>query len=174
MTLLRMLAFRPETAADDASAAPRLGRVPPPAASPAASPSAPPARTTRIDAANWAAVVEAANLLGMVRQFALNCVPTSFDGQTLRLQFDATAEHRRTPQIEEKLISGLSAFLGAPIRVVYESTASALSTPARRRVIEEQDKMTRAVAAFEEDAVVKSLRERFGAQIDEASVKPTN
>jgi DNA polymerase-3 subunit gamma/tau len=181
MTLLRMLAFRPEPEASQATAAPRLGRVPPPAASPPAHAPAPPpaptsvapARPARIDAANWAAVVEAANLLGMVRQFALNCVPASFEGQTLRLQFDAAAEHRRTPQIEEKLAAGLSTFMGASIRVVYESTQSALITPARRRVIDEQDKMTRAIAAFEEDAVVKSLRERFGAQIDEASVKPT-
>jgi hypothetical protein len=38
----------------------------------------------------------------------------------------------------------------------------------------EQDKAVRAAAAFEDDAAVKGLRERFGAEIDAASVKPTN
>jgi len=127
-----------------------------------------------IDASTWAAVVDAANLLGMVRQFALNCVPAGFDGGTLRLQFDAGAAHRRTPQIEEKLSLGLSAYMGTQIRVLYESSDSGISTPARRRAIAEQDKVVQASAAFEQDAAVKGLRERFGAEIDSASVKPTN
>ena len=38
----------------------------------------------------------------------------------------------------------------------------------------EQDKAVRATAAFEQDPAVKSLRERFGAEVDAASVKPTN
>jgi len=38
----------------------------------------------------------------------------------------------------------------------------------------EQDKALRAAAAFEQDAAVKGLQERFGAEVDAASVKPTN
>jgi hypothetical protein len=38
----------------------------------------------------------------------------------------------------------------------------------------EQDKTSRAAAAFEEDPAVKTLRQRFGAEVDPASVKPTN
>jgi DNA polymerase-3 subunit gamma/tau len=174
MTLLRMLAFRPETDVNMSAAAPRAGRAPPATSTAVVPPAASPARVSGIDAANWASVVDGANLSGMARQFALNCVPASFDGQTLRLQFDATAAHRRTPQIEEKLTSGLSAYVGKAIRIAYESSESALITPARQRAIADQDLMTRAVAAFEDDAVVRGLRERFGAQIDAASVKPTN
>jgi hypothetical protein len=37
----------------------------------------------------------------------------------------------------------------------------------------EQNKTLQAAAAFEEDAAVKGLRERFGADVDAASVKPT-
>ena len=49
-----------------------------------------------------------------------------------------------------------------------------LVTPARRRAMAEQDKIVRAAAAFEEDPTVKGLRERFGADVDATSVKPTN
>ena len=186
MSLLRMLAFRPEPSAaaetgtgatPSAAATPRA--APKSAAGPGSAARAPIAgsstvRLTTIDAANWAAVVDAANLTGMARQFALNCVPASFENHVLRLQFDQSAAHRRTPQIEEKLVQGLSSYFGADIRVAFESSESALITPARRRTLAEQDKSVRAAAAFEDDAAVKGLRERFGAEIDASSVKPTN
>ena len=47
-------------------------------------------------------------------------------------------------------------------------------TPARQRVIAEQDRASQAAAAFEEDPAVKGLRERFGADVDGASIKPGN
>jgi hypothetical protein len=56
---------------------------------------------------------------------------------------------------------------------VFESSDSPLITPARRRAMAEQNKTSQAAAAFEEDAAVKGLRERFGADVDAASVKPT-
>jgi DNA polymerase-3 subunit gamma/tau len=198
MSLLRMLAFRPEASAVEGPGRQAAGGAPPAAwgagavpavpvarAAPAPPASSPPAsavvpaaaaapapRPAAVDPANWAAVVESANLLGMVRQFALNCVPASFDGRLLRLRFDESAAHRRTPQIEEKLVQGLSGYLGTEIRVAFEPAEAALATPARHRVLAEQERASRAAAAFEDDAAVKGLRERFGAEIDAASVKP--
>jgi DNA polymerase-3 subunit gamma/tau len=181
MSLLRMLAFRPETARSSAApSAPGAGRPPaaPSAAPPVAPFAAPAARSAHIpatiDAGNWAAVVEAASLSGMVRQIALNCVPASFDGSLLRLSFDESAAHQRSRQMDDKLAQSLSAYLGRDIRIAFESAADALVTPARRRAMAEQDKSSRASAAFEEDPAVKNLRQRFGAEVDPASVKPAN
>jgi hypothetical protein len=129
---------------------------------------------TSIDASNWPAVVEAANLSGMVRQFALNCVPATFEHGVLALQLDQAAADRRTRPIEDKLLQGLSKYLGRDIRVTFETAQSALATPARQRLLQEQDKVIRAAAAFEADPAVKGLRERFGADVDAASVKPAN
>jgi hypothetical protein len=129
---------------------------------------------TSVDAANWPAVVEAANLTGMVRQFALNCVPAKFERDVLILQLDEAAADRRTRPIEEKLVQGLSKYLGRDIRVTYETVQSALATPARQRALDEQERAVRAAAAFEADPAVKGLRERFGAEVDAASVKPAN
>ena len=194
MTLLRMLAFRPESitaetvaspiatprAAGVASAAPVTGAPRVAVAPPAAVPSAPPAgaggspKQVHIDAGNWTEVVESAGMTGMVRQFAMNCVPSAFDESTLKLQFDPAAEHRRTKQIEDKLAQCLTAYFGKEIRLVYEAADAAVVTPARKRAIAEQDRTLRATVAFEEDVAVKGLRERFGAEVDAASVKPTN
>jgi DNA polymerase-3 subunit gamma/tau len=200
MTLLRMLAFRPDAAAvhgntnartaanTTRAAAPAAGAsaagvlagsapaagVPDGAARGAAAATESGIRLTSIDASNWSAVVEAANLSGMVRQFALNCVPATFEHGVLALQLDQAAADRRTRPIEDKLLQGLSKYLGRDIRITFETAQSALATPARQRLLQEQDKVIRAAADFEADPAVKGLRERFGADVDAASVKPAN
>jgi DNA polymerase-3 subunit gamma/tau len=187
MTLLRMLAFRPDAAA--AVRADTGGRTAAAGSNPArtaattattataataAAANASSIRLTSIDAQNWPAVVEAANLSGMVRQFALNCVPATFEHGVLALKLDQATADRRTRPIEDKLVPGLSKYLGREIRVTYETAQSILATPARQRLLQEQDKVVRAAAAFEADPAVKGLRERFGADVDAASVKPAN
>ena len=110
----------------------------------------------------------------MVRQLALNCVPAGFENSLLTLKLDQAASDRRTRPIEEKLVQGLSKYLGREIRVAFETADSALNSPARQRVQAEQDRAARAASAFESDPAVKGLRERFGADVDVSSVKPTN
>ena len=196
MTLLRMLAFRPDSTAVHGSTNGRTAAAGPVAGGPArngapavAAPeaAAPAAATpdagasdasghqlTRIDAGNWSAVVEAASLSGMVRQFALNCVPAAFEHNLLVLKLDQATADRRTRPIEDKLAQGLSKYLGRDIRLTFETAQSILDTPARQRLLQEQDRTLRAAAAFEADPTVKGLRERFGADVDAASVKPAN
>jgi hypothetical protein len=194
---LRMLAFRPDSSAIHGSTNGRMAAVGPAAGGPArtgapaiavpetAAPeaAAPDAaaphassghRLMSIDASNWPAVVDAANLSGMVRQFALNCLPASFEGSLLVLKLDQATADRRTRPIEDKLAQGLSKYLGRDIRMTFETAQSALDTPARQRQLQEQDRALRAAAAFEADPTVKGLRERFGADVDAASVKPAN
>jgi DNA polymerase-3 subunit gamma/tau len=191
MTLLRMLAFRPDATpaaavAAGTGAAGRGGvaalrdprgaaaseRAPSAAAPVAALPptAVTPAAVSTIDADNWLAVVEAAGLGGMVRQLAFNCVPASYDGAGLVLRLDAAADSRRSKPIEEKLAQGLSKYLGRDIRIVFE-VSDGLATPAKQRVQADQERSLRAAAAFEQDPAVKGLRERFGAEVDSASVK---
>jgi DNA polymerase III subunit gamma/tau len=177
MTLLRMLAFRPESGAALEKPASAANAVQ--ATNAARAATAPPAveagaRLTSIDAANWPAVVEAAGLSGMVRQLALNCLPASFEHNLLTLKLDQAASDRRTRPIEEKLVQALCKYLGRELRVAFEISESGLNSPARQRVQAEQDRISRAASAFEADPAVKGLRERFGGDVDAASVKPTN
>ena len=187
MTLLRMLAFRPDDTSQTQgavpSAVPRATSAPSAAAvvAPGAAPSvvapattAPAARLVSIDAGNWPAVVEAAALGGMVRQFALNCVPGNFEKDVLTLQMDPAVSDRRTRAIDEKLILGLSKYLGRDIRVNFEVADAQIASPAKQRASMEQERVARAASAFESDPTVKGLRERFGADIDAGSVKPAN
>jgi DNA polymerase-3 subunit gamma/tau len=194
MTLLRMLAFRPDAAATTSGAAPVAGRAmaasaprpaavpartaaaPPPAVVPASAEAAPPPAVvpTNIDAASWPRIVEGAGLSGMVRQFALNCVPASFERDVLTLRLDEVVDARRSRAIEDKLLQALTKYLGRELRLLFEVSRSELATPARQRALADQDKTARAAAAFEADPVVKGLQERFGAEVDAASVKQAN
>jgi hypothetical protein len=64
--------------------------------------------------------------------------------------------------------------LGSDIRLAVETAESDLNSPARQRVQAEQERVARAASAFESDPAVKGLRERFGADVDASSVKPSN
>ncbi len=202
MTVLRMLAFRPGE--DARSVAPAAAKPAPAgvakpsgaartASTPTASASAggasanaggasanaggASAAVSALDAIGpeeWPRIVDAAGLSGMARQFALNCVPASFAEDLLHLRMDAAAADRRTRQVEDRLVQALGRHFGRPIRVSFEVAESDLATPARQRQRAEQDRVTDAVASFAEDPVVKGLRERFGAEIDVASIKPGN
>jgi len=192
MTLLRMLAFRPESeparggGAQTSRPAPPARTAAPVAPPPAAKvatveavrllvPGAPQVAPVKVVALeNWPAIVEAAQLTGMTRQFALNCVPAGFEHGLLNLRLDAAAADRRTKQIEDKLVQALSKYFGRDIRLAIEIDAALLATPARQRVLAEQDRVSLAAAAFEEDPAVRGLRERFGAEVDSGSVKPLN
>jgi DNA polymerase-3 subunit gamma/tau len=204
MTLLRMLAFRPDAASAPAgaaaAAAPGRSRPPgpggnapdqrdvspaaavpasPAAASPPSAPGAPapgapaPGAPAGIDADTWLSVVEAAGLGGMVRQLAFNCVPASYDNAVLVLRLDAASDSRRSKPLEDRLAQGLSKYMGREIRLVFE-VSDGLATPARQRVHADQERTLRAAEAFEQDPAVKGLRERFGAEVDSASVKATD
>jgi DNA polymerase III subunit gamma/tau len=184
MTLLRMLAFRPESAAEPLPQGRALNLASAPGNAPVAGAAASPPgaiaasnaialRLITVDAANWPAVVDAAALSGMVRQLALNCVPATFENNILTLQLDQAATDRRTRTIEDKLVQGLSKYFGREIRVLFETAQSGLDSPARQRVLAEQGKLSRAAAAFESDTAVQALRERFGGEVDLTSVKPT-
>jgi DNA polymerase-3 subunit gamma/tau len=202
MTLLRMLAFRPEDALQSANhgavptraaaSQPKAASAVPTAAARASGPAGAPAasvaeasptptpaaaatvRPAAIHADDWPAVVEAANLSGMVRQLALNCVPCNFENDVLTLKIDTAAADRRTRAIEEKLTSSLTKYFAREIRVNFEIAETEIASPARQRALAEQERMARAASAFDADPTVKGLRERFGADIDVGSVKPLN
>jgi hypothetical protein len=90
------------------------------------------------------------------------------------LRLDESAVFSRSAAVEEKVAQALSRYFGREIRVIYEVSGSELATPARQRIIADQDRAQRASAAFHDDPAVIGLKERFGAEVDAASVKPTN
>lgn len=182
MTLLRMLAFRPEQAGPrvkPAATAPATTAPTSTAAAGTPGTATGDARGTaadgdlEINAGTWPALIETALRPGMLRQFALHCVPVSFEGGVLKLALDAAGAGRRTQHLEETLVQSLSRHLGRPVRLVIDEGGTELATPARQRAEGEQHRVRLAAEAFERDPAVIGLRERFGAIVDDGSVKPS-
>jgi len=177
MALLRMLAFRPLSTADDE---PRpAGRattrrtagaatVAMPANTGAA---APPAVES---GSEWPAMLAALDLQGPARQLANHCVLTSRSGDVLRLRLDRSGEMFRRPQLEQKLAQALSTQQGRPLRIEISVSDVVEDTPARRQALVSDERLRAAEEAIETDPAVRAMREVFGATVQPGSVKPLN
>ena len=175
MTLLRMLAFRP--AGEAARAAPPAGdaRAATPArpaagTAPQAAPAAaaPPAAT----GAPWAQILSQLELAGAARQLAHHCVFIGRQGAVVRLALDPRNQLLRTAALEEKLAQALSRYYGEPVRLEFQAVGAGTETPAQAQRRASEEELSAARRAFEDDAGVKGLRERFGATVLPDTVRP--
>ncbi|HEY6823475.1 MAG TPA: DNA polymerase III subunit gamma/tau [Steroidobacteraceae bacterium] len=181
MTLLRMIAFRPAEAAQELRTAGAVGPQASPRASSAgqggaagtpgatASAAGPPATGEGA----WAAIVAQLELTGAARQLATHCVFLGRQGVMVRLGLDPRHQLVRTLATEEKLAQALSRHFGSTVRLEFHSgTAQGAETPAQAQRRASDAELAAARRAFEEDAGVKSLRERFGATVLPDTVRP--
>jgi DNA polymerase-3 subunit gamma/tau len=181
MTLLRLVAFRPETA-------PPLAATPPArpvaaatvAGAPMSAPAVAPAPIRRSptsagesDSVDWHALVAKLSLSGLPRQLAQNCELAALtDGQvTLRLP-PAHKSLLNTKIPQDKLQAELQGYLGRPVRLVIQLADVASETPAERSKAEKRERQEKAVAAIEGDAFVRDVIDLFDASIDESTIKP--
>jgi len=184
MTLIRMLAFRPDSLGGGAPvrAAPSLAarNIAPPAS---AAPSAPgaavvPAATAATAVSTrpagevgWSDMIAAIELDGPTRMLALNCALLGREPGLLRLRLDPRQAGARTRSREEKLTQALARFLGEALRLEIEVAESATETPAQSGERLGQQALAAAQAALQADPTVQALQERFGATLSPESVR---
>jgi DNA polymerase-3 subunit gamma/tau len=180
MTLLRMLAFRPAGAEGIAPAAggearpgtePRRG---PEGSTARAAPlkGAPAASTASAADSPWAQIVSRLELVGAARQLASHCVFIGRQGAVVRLALDPRHQLVRTPAQEEKLAQALSRYYGETVRLEFQSGAGGAETPAQAQRRGSEEELATARRAFEDEAGVQGLRERFGATVLPDTVRP--
>ncbi len=169
MTLIRMLAFRPAAAAAAGSPGATPARAPAPKA--VAAPS-PPLAPPLASADDWPGILAAIDLSGMPRQLADNCVLLGREGATLRLALDPRRTALQTRAIEDKLAQALSRHFGTAVRLDIEVRATEAETPARAIERQQAERRAQARAAFDADATVDAIRQRFGASVVADSVRP--
>jgi DNA polymerase-3 subunit gamma/tau len=175
MTLVRMLAFRPASAAAGTasgggarSAGTAASAAPP---SPQAAPIVRPASAGPIDPVQWSRVIGDLDLTGMARQLATNCALVEHRGNTLRFAVDAKVP--RTPPQVEKLTQALAKYLGGHVKLEFVEGAVAVETPAQTGERRSAEALETARRSLEEDPLVRELKSRFGATLHPESVRPT-
>ncbi|HTD30801.1 MAG TPA: DNA polymerase III subunit gamma/tau [Steroidobacteraceae bacterium] len=180
MTLLRMLAFRPagaELGTPAAGGAARAAAVPPrPQAEAAGSGTvlkgAPAAPATTAADSPWAQIVSRLELAGAARQLAHHCVFIARQGAVVRLALDPRNQLVRTPAQEEKLAQALSRYYGETVRLEFQAGGGSAETPAQAQRRGSEEEQAAARRAFEDEAGVQGLRERFGATVLPDTVRP--
>ncbi len=189
MTLLRMVAFRPQAG----RAAGAAGAVPAAAQGGRADsggfagksgersarttgPGAPPAQTSSDSSPagqDWAAIIAALDLQGATRQLAAHCVLVGREGAVVRLGLDPRSKLMRTAAVEEKLAQSLAKYYGEPVRLEFTTVASPQAeTPAQADQRASQEQADSARRAFESDPGVQGFRERFGATPLPETIRP--
>jgi DNA polymerase-3 subunit gamma/tau len=165
MTLLRMLAFRPDDATSGTRGAGAARTTPAPVVP------VPRAAPPVAGSADWPDLLARIELGGAARQLATNLQLLERDGNRFRFLLDSRAQSLHTRQQEERLLQALGRVVGAPVTIEIES-GSASDTPARREEQARDERLEQARAALERDPKVQALRDRFGAVLQPDSIKP--
>lgn len=195
MTLLRMLAFRPDTAPaqQDRKVSPatttkkvtrpekkkrpdmppQVNQKPAVVASRATRPTVPPSDVPA-DLSRWNQVVESLDLGGIARQLANNCVYESWNGSVLTLKLDPTHKHMQVGSTEQRLQKALEVYMGQELQLKIEPGSKEVATPAKRQAEARADRQREAETTMAADPLVCAMEEQMGAQLIPGSVRPVD
>ena len=180
MTLLRMLAFRPAVAVQNASTGggeskPRKSTLAPKAAAATSSASV---QTTKAasaswqDDVDWTQLISKMGLKGATRLLATNCALLRRNGDTLYFSLDAKSEAMLTRARQDALAESLSQQFGETLRVSIEVGEVAPETPVQEESRMEGERYAAAKASLEADPNIKTLQTMFGAELKADSIEP--
>ena len=202
MTLLRLLAFSPESvdtgrAKESPRAVAAVPRAAPLVRAPEASyravevaPAAPvaPARASASeprassvspasaasmqDSTDWHVVLQKLRLSGMARELAHHCELLLLEAGQITLRLAPLHRHLQMKPAQEKLQQALSDYFGRPLLLRIEVAETETATPAATAQKAREERQDKAVAAIEQDGFVRDVIEMFDAQLVESSIKP--
>ena len=196
MVMLRMLAFAPSVAplgkVGNAGNAPKRAERPAAGGSKPAStvataappvapvdtaaetvpPSPPPSAAAIAAAKEWESMIQKMELSGRVRELASQCAFLGIADNRFRLALAPGHENLRSASAEARLEEAIR--LGFGDKLTLSLTVGDLGeavTPASERDRRAREEHQAAVKAIESDPNVQALRERFGATVDDVSLR---
>ena len=181
MTLLRMLAFRPEDAsaraAPDAAhrirsaAAPRAAPTGAPAPSPALKPAAAQGAPASGFDGNWSALVGRLPIAGAARELARNSALKRHSEGAIELVVPKSMAHLAERSYQEKLKAAIEQFFGVRISLKVSAGDADASTAAAIEAGEREVRRADATRTVQEDRFVKDLVEIFDAKVVDSTIK---
>lgn len=186
MTLLRMLAFKPESAESlpvsriSADARPNPGNGSVLAAQQKATAMAQPEPAMQEEPAvsmdakrDWTELVAALNLNGVLNQLAMNCALVSRTDNTLVLSLNPSFENLLTREREQRLAEAVSELTGESMSLeIQVSPEEAVETPAMKERREAQARLDTARQSLEDDSNVQKIMDTFSAQMNTDTIQP--
>jgi DNA polymerase-3 subunit gamma/tau len=120
----------------------------------------------------WHGIFAALKLTGATRQLAQNCDLIRRENDLCLLRLPPAHQALLQPDLQEKLQQALSRHFGVSVRLSIEVASPERTTPAQRRVKEQERQQEEAIAAIEADPFVREAIESLGARLDPKSIQP--
>ena len=172
MTLLRMLAFKPNTKYEE-PAKPSAKKTETPSRPAAPVEKAKPAEKIKVAAAtdNWADMLSGLELTGLAFALASNCTMEKITDDTITLALAAQHEPLFNKKLAERIEQALSRYLNKPIKLQINITSAVLQTPAKAQQQAQDTRQALATEAIQKDQHVQKIVDLFNATIDPHSIK---
>jgi DNA polymerase-3 subunit gamma/tau len=171
MTVLRMIAFRPEEqdvpgGTGRASSAPRSVGAPRPTAAVTV------ARGSGVG--DWATLVGRLQVTGAARELARNAELVTMEGTRIELRVPAALSYLAEKAYQDKLKGALEAEVGAAISLNVTAGEVKGESAAAREQSERDAKRADAVRAVQGDRFVREVVNLFDGSVVEQSIRPTS
>src|SRR3954469_7308220 len=166
MTLLRMLAFRPEGTPDGSERpTPSSAAAPKPRAKPAAAPPAAAANSA------WPELVQQRAVAGAARELARHAELQRREGNTFELVVPKGKAYLAERNYTEKLKAGLEQYLGAAVSVKVTIVETAGTSAAALESAEKDARHAAAAQSVHSDGFVKDLVNMFDGKVVDSTIR---
>jgi len=120
----------------------------------------------------WGELIETLGLSGMSKMLARHCELVKLDAKRVELRLPRLHERLLEKTYQEKLKSALQKHFNSPLHLTITLGEANGNSPVEIAGRERQRQQAQAVAEIEQDPFVRDLVDNFGAQVNEASIKP--
>jgi DNA polymerase-3 subunit gamma/tau len=172
MTLLRMIAFEPESRAGVAQAGAERPSRATTGSPPRVSEAGPVAKAVGAD--DWTKLVGRLQVTGAARELARNAELVGYDGRHIELRVPAALAHLAEKSYQDKLKQALEAELKASVTLKVAAGEVKGDSAAAREQNEREAKRAEAVRAVQGDKFVRDLVNLFDGTVVERSIRPSS
>ncbi len=123
---------------------------------------------------DWANLVEALNLRGMVKQLAVNCTLQRKSENEVILVLSKSNEQLLNQMLHKKLEEALCCTLQQKLKLHIELGEQQVESPAKTTERNQAERQQSAEESIHQDPMVQALKENFNAEVVPNSVKPIN
>lgn len=170
MTMLRMLAFKPETSksasAPGAAIRAATQEISEPKAQPTAAKTAAAASAAISGLADWNTILPALGLSGMAHALASNCTMNSMVDNKIKLLLAVSHQPMLNPKLKDRIGEALSKYFGKEIQLEIEASSSELATPVKQQQATQAKKLETATQSILQDPNVKQLIDMYDATVE--------
>jgi len=121
----------------------------------------------------WIDVFHQLPLDGITRSIAANCLVSAVNGNQVTLVLDASQTSVFNEEHQRRINSALDQYFGEAVKLEITPGTIDDETPAAWRQRKDNERLQAARQAFENDAVVKAIVDRFSGAIQPDTIEPT-